>query len=98
MCNGRGKIHSAQTVLLIGTARPTAPNKEEHEMSDEQTRPEDPDVEGHGPLAEGPLADGPLAEGPLAEAADGEPDVEAHGPLAEGPLAEGPLAEGPLAE
>jgi hypothetical protein len=97
MRNGRGKIVRAWTVLLIGTAQPRAPDKEEHEMSDEQQSP-DPDVEGHGPVAEGPLAEGPLAEGPVAEAADGEPDVEAHGPLAEGPLAEGPLAEGPLAE
>jgi len=77
----------------------SARKKEEQDMSDEPNRPDEDEVEAHGPVADGPSAEGPTAEGPTAERADDdEPDFQAHGPVVEGPTAEGPTAEGPTAE
>jgi hypothetical protein len=71
--------------------------KEEQEMSDEPNRPEEDEVEAHGPLGEGPSNEGPFTEGPTMDRTDDEePDVEAHGPLTEtvaGPTVEGPTVE-----
>jgi hypothetical protein len=55
-------------------------------MSDETTRPEDEEVEAHGPKPLGPKP-GDRARN---ESQDEEPDVEAHGPKPLGPKPLGP--------
>ena len=62
-------------------------------MADETTRPDEDDVQAHGPRTEGPRTEGPRTE----KTSDDEPDVEAHGPRTEGPRTEvrAPRVRGP---
>lgn len=85
---------------LVGkTSRVLLRRRKESTLSDEEIRPDEEEVEGHGgvmgPTAGAPTAGGPTAGEPTA-GRDEEADVEGHGSVM-GPSPQGPAPQSPSA-